>query len=379
MTARRRRVLRLALAVLLTPLVLLALAEFAAGLTRQGNAVIFVEDPDMYIVRPANTEGYTWGGDRWFACRINNVNLRGEDVPPVKAEGERRILCLGDSFTFGSGVEEPLVWPQHLQTLVGPVQESRVRVMNAGSNGWGTAWQRLYLERRGMPQTQPDIVVLGWNWNDVGDDPDAGPAAVRHFIRAEGSWLEPVASYEWVRMTHLFRWLFTRRVLKGAPMTPASRLAVLDVYRREMDRRLLAHEREVGLVAAVAAGRVTEAQDWRRTDTRVWQSVLAEFGRLRYLCSQSGATLVVALLPEPSWNGPGRFPPTPRLTSALDVMRLPWVDVQPDFLTPRTPGQAAGRDESLWLDADPVHPSAAGHAIIARRVLETLREQQLLP
>jgi lysophospholipase L1-like esterase len=87
---------------------------------------------------------------------------------------------------------------------------------------------------------------------------------------------------------------------------------------------------------------------------------------------------VVALLPEPSWNGPGRFPAVARLASILNSLRVPWVDLQPDFLWPRVPGGPRERNEALWLPADPVHPNAAGHAHFAQRVLKLLRERQLL-
>jgi lysophospholipase L1-like esterase len=367
------------LALLLAPVLLLLVAELAAGMTPEGNAVIFVEDPEMYIVRPANTEGYTWGGERWLRCRINNVNLRGPDVPAEKAAGEVRILCLGDSFTFGSGVEEEQTWPLQLQSLIDPSGAGGVRVMNAGANGWSTNWQGLYLEKRGLDQTRPDIVVLGFNWNDVGDDTDAGPSAVRHFIHAEGSWLSPVARWEWVRRTHLFRWLFTRRVANSPPMTPASRRQMLDIYRSEIDRRLLVHERSLAeLLARRPDGTSPSVDFWRSTDTAGWRSVHAALRRMRDLCAERDVAFVVALLPEPSWNGPGRFPAVARLASILNTLRVPWVDLQPDFLRPRVPGGPRERNEALWLPADPVHPNAAGHALFAQRVLKLLRERQLL-
>jgi lysophospholipase L1-like esterase len=292
-----------------------------------------------------------------------------------------RILCVGDSFTFGSGVEEEQTWPLQLQALLGPPGQSGVRVMNAGANGWGPAWQRLYLEARGLEQTQPDIVVLGWNWNDVGDDPDAGPAAVRHFVHAEGSWLSPIARYEWVRHTHLFRWLFTQNVVRRPQGSAGWRRQVLDAYRRAIDRRLLAHERAVAARReGRAEGTVAGVEFLRRTDTPEWRSVHAELRSMRDACAARGAGLVVALLPEPSWDGPGRFPALPRLTTMLDALQVPWVDLQPDFMKARGgPGGPAARNEALWLPADAVHPNAAGHAIFARRVLAFLRARSLIP
>ena len=40
------------------------------------------------------------------SIRLNSIGLRDVDYPPRKAPNRRRILFLGDSFTFGRGVDD---------------------------------------------------------------------------------------------------------------------------------------------------------------------------------------------------------------------------------------------------------------------------------
>jgi hypothetical protein len=74
----------------------------------------FVRAPDgFYGYRPgasfshiydasADRRGYFTPQSR-IDYRINNLGFRGGDISIEKPRGVRRILCLGDSITFGEG------------------------------------------------------------------------------------------------------------------------------------------------------------------------------------------------------------------------------------------------------------------------------------
>lgn len=89
-------------------------------------------------------------------------------VPGADASGSSGetfdILALGDSCTFGLGVDDAETWPSQLQDLLGDIESARVT--NAGVPGY-TAYQgRRLLETRG-DELKPDLVVATFGFNDV--------------------------------------------------------------------------------------------------------------------------------------------------------------------------------------------------------------------
>ena len=85
--------------------------------------------------------------------------------PIVEAPKQRlRILALGDSCTFGLGVDDHVTWPSQLERILRQLGWD-VDVINSGVPGF-TAWQgRRYLESEGL-RLQPDVVVFCFGFND---------------------------------------------------------------------------------------------------------------------------------------------------------------------------------------------------------------------
>jgi lysophospholipase L1-like esterase len=359
--------------------VLLLLAELAAGFTRAGNAAYFVEDPDLYLVRKPNLDGYTWGNGRWISCHINALGLRGEDLPAERDPQELRVLCVGDSFTFGGGVETHEAWPQQLQALVGPPETSGIRVLNGGANGWDTPWQRLYLEKRGLKETEPDVVVLGWNWNDLHTVPNAPQNAARQFLKAENSWLSLFEDWPMLRGSHLYRWFYCQGPGRTAIPTDKQLRDGYVSYQAGIANVAIEPERKLeGMRRRLFGDSPPDLAFWESTDTTQWRSVRAERARIDALCRDAGAEFVVALLTEPTWEGPGTFPGVERMAALLDALGVAWVDLQPEFLERTPDGTLQGRREKLWLRYDFAHPNADGQALFARAVQALLDERGLL-
>jgi lysophospholipase L1-like esterase len=376
-----KRPLRIALWLLAAPALLLLAAEVAASFTRAGNAAIYVPDPDLYLVRKPDQHGYTRGNGVWSECHINRHGLRGEDLPDPRPPGERWVLCLGDSFTFGGGLDDDEAWPHRLQELLGAPGASGVRVLNGGALGWETRWQRCYLEVRALPDLGPDVVVLGWNWNDLNVDPDfdTGPQYVRTLLGAEGTWLAPFGGIAVLRESHLFRWFYARA--RGGDVVPSA--AVLqrrfEEYGRAMESAAVDPERRCADARRRRFGDAPPDMGfWESTDTPVWRMVRAELSAMQQACAARGVSFAVAMLPEPTWDGPGAYPPAERLAALLDALGVPWVDVQEDFLRRGPRGDAIGRREDLWQRHDPMHPTAEGQFVQAEAVAALLRERGLV-
>lgn len=102
--------------------------------------------------------------------RINNLGFRGEDFPTEKRPGVLRVLCLGDSYTYGMGVFHEHAYPAQLGSLLEARFPGRaIEVINAGVSGHGPWQARFILQQRGLP-LRPDVVVMQtFLANDIGD------------------------------------------------------------------------------------------------------------------------------------------------------------------------------------------------------------------
>ena len=97
-------------------------------------------------------------------ARINSRGLRDREIDPARAKGKLRVLCLGDSFTWGEGVGDDETYPKVLERELAGAE-----AINAGVSAWGTAQELLWLEREGFGYS-PDVVTLGFYLNDFADN-----------------------------------------------------------------------------------------------------------------------------------------------------------------------------------------------------------------
>jgi lysophospholipase L1-like esterase len=95
---------------------------------------------------------------------INNYGLRGGPVDT--SSGKEMILCLGDSITYGYGLDDTHSYPARLQTALDREFPGRYSVLNGGVDAYPVAfeWQKfLYLWNRGL---HPDVVIVGYTMNE---------------------------------------------------------------------------------------------------------------------------------------------------------------------------------------------------------------------
>ncbi|MBK8181337.1 MAG: SGNH/GDSL hydrolase family protein [Planctomycetes bacterium] len=103
----------------------------------------------------------------FFGLVSNGQSLREErEIPPRADKRELRVLCLGDSVTFGYllRAEESFVQAaeDHLEALL---PDTPVECINAGVPGYSLYQGWRFLETRGA-EFDPDWIVLNFGWND---------------------------------------------------------------------------------------------------------------------------------------------------------------------------------------------------------------------
>jgi lysophospholipase L1-like esterase len=100
---------------------------------------------------------------------ISSIGTRGPEPLQPKPEGVIRVLCLGDSGTFGWGVGDEETYPAQLESFLNAWAEKpagfRFEVINAGVNGYST-FQSVQHYRVLEPLLNPDIVTLSTGRND---------------------------------------------------------------------------------------------------------------------------------------------------------------------------------------------------------------------
>ncbi len=267
----------------------------------------------------------------WY--ETDERGLRGQAAAPTFAAGERRIICVGDSCTFGKGVLEADCWPRQLETLM-RVEGADVKVYNLGVNG---TYGRVYLEllERHVPELKPETVVVGYNLNDF-------PNSLRKIDEA------------------VFKERGLRRLIPQGTRDSLGRLALYRFaraayYDSQRDRDLAASE---ALAATASAASI---------DDDVWQRERGTLMEIRDLCSGHGAAPVVFLFPYESQVLLESFDrgPIQRLSALCGELGLPFVDLTKAFRA-----EARGTDPmtELFIKGDHYHPNPAGYEIVAREV-----------
>lgn len=99
------------------------------------------------------------GGRRCFDA----IGARGRgERAPGPPPGVRRVACFGDSYTYGSDVDDGEDWPARLDAL-----DPGLEVLNLGVGGYGTDQALLRFRREG-PALGADVVLVGLLVENIG-------------------------------------------------------------------------------------------------------------------------------------------------------------------------------------------------------------------
>jgi len=103
----------------------------------------------------------------FFGLVSNRQGLREErEIAAAKAPGEQRILCLGDSCTFGYLLRAEESWVAAVERrLQAQFPATPIECINAGVPGWTLFQGWRFLETRAAA-LHPDLVVLNFGWNE---------------------------------------------------------------------------------------------------------------------------------------------------------------------------------------------------------------------
>jgi lysophospholipase L1-like esterase len=303
-------------------------------------STIFEGDPRLLWRLKPNLDHVVWD---FTIVSTNSQHLRSaEPQQQVKSKqpGAIRIVCLGDSVTFGYRV--PAVWPEK-PTEYDPewlpypmLLEKNLRAANPGRNievitmavpGY-TSHQGLAWLRHDIDQLKPDLLIVSFGWNDVSfsDAPDR--EAINTGWRAVGiRWLVDHSQ----AFAHATRWLRSRRPVSPTVPRPVTRVS---------DQEYLNNFREFIRLAKEKGSRIIIlAAPYRDLTTNPPEAVLMVRYRtsLRSLAQQNIVT----------------------------------------FLEPLELTEAAYPSNEGWF-GELIHPNHMGHRLIASELLKLLATNGML-
>jgi len=126
-----------------------------------------VADDELGYKLANNFKGF-YRQDFELVYSTNSQGLRDREFTSFPDKGTKRVLAIGDSWTFGNGVKLSQTWPKQLKKIF-KKKGIKSEVINTGVNGYST---RIYYRilKKFYHLYHPDIVIVLVFSNDPGGD-----------------------------------------------------------------------------------------------------------------------------------------------------------------------------------------------------------------
>ncbi len=266
------------------------------------------------------------GSDWEYFLKRNSLGLRGPEPSGRGSAEKRRILVLGDSFTFGLGVpDDSAIFTQILERRLNgdhPVRGRAVEILNGGLPGSLTGdWVEL-LDR--LKDTfRPDVILVVFFLRD----------GTR--TSSMGSFFQPIRTEIVAENQRSF------------------------VYRHAYLYRLWKDVRDRRRISASYSKAIRDAYLGTRAETREWRLAKRNLLTIRTIARELHATLALAVFPVLVQLD--RDYPFGSVCNTIarfgETNGIPTLDLLPAFL---------GKNASeLWVSTLDQHPNARGHRIAA--------------
>ena len=119
---------------------------------------VFLKDKELFWkLKPDQTvtskffQGHTY--------RINSDGRRDKEISKKKIKP--RIIALGNSCTFGWGIDSDLIYTRRLEQIL----DERYQIINAGVPGYSSFQGQVYFESE-LVKLKADYVLILFGWND---------------------------------------------------------------------------------------------------------------------------------------------------------------------------------------------------------------------
>lgn len=303
-------------------------------------------------LRPGASGQVTYPPDRGqpqrsVAYRINSLGFRDRELTAAKSPKEYRILCLGDSFTFGTGIDQSDTWPRLLGEVLGE-RDRRVTTANLGIYSLNVlqqeAWLRRVLDERDV---QASHVVWCFYINDASG------------LGFERSSKKRSSAAHWIERLGLTSGVWKRGTETSDPMK-----RTMWLRRRSALADLLAYRLYENLHRQVTVEHYLE--NWSR-DGDSLETVRHSVDRVAALCAKRGLRLSLCMYPALI----GRFDDSHPYADAHAVLGEIAKDTGTEYLDLRVPLQGS-QPATLWAHLHDQHPNRLANERVAAYLADEL-------
>jgi len=329
----------------LTTTVLIAILEFSLRpfvyLPGKASTLFMKDDLLGWRLRP-NARGFSRG----VQATINSKATRGPELPYTKQPKIRRILYVGDSVTFGYGLEEEQTFPFRVEALLRKAVGDSVETVNMGVDGYSPWQEHMHLRNEGL-RYQPDLIVVSFILNDVTDRLDS--SQLQNLKEDRRSLLDELIARS---NTLYFIKMISGNKIFGGDLEGG-------VRRRE----------------TLYVGHLVYYPD-RPEVHEAWKATLEDLGRIFNLCKEHQLPMILVVFPFAFQFDNAETLSTPQriVCNFARENNIPFIDLLPLLdKRMRTTGTKAA---DYFLDD--LHPSALGSAIVADTLAGFIRANNLL-
>ena len=310
-------------------------------------------------------ENHPWSPKIPLVYKTNSLGYRNPEIGPKQG---KRLLFLGDSITFGQGVNEEWTFVRLLEKLA-RAQGENWETINGAVEGLGTNGELAVLNETGLA-LKPDVVVLDFYLNDFLESPGI------FMIRLPGL-------LERSRLAHKLEGFFTSRlflttseknisVIQPMQKPPDEIYAWRDEFKKN-SAVLTPQPKSDPTAQAFHEAVLRNFEDWGGSfSPHVWKKLellLEEFARLT---NEHRFHLVLAAFPvrdqvetEPLFDYPQQ-----RLSQIARTLKVPYLDLLPVFRRE----YEKNRKEKDRLFYDQCHLTIRGHQVTAQAIYQFLKQ-----
>lgn len=264
---------------------------------------------------------------------INGHGFRGVEVD-LRDRNPFRIAVLGDSFTYGYGVDDHETLPVHLERILNANGKRGIQVLNFGIGGYNSV-QVARLIRNKVIAFNPNIVIYNYFPNDA------------ELYRQEGNPLlyECASMFSWKRP--VFKTLASSHLVEFI----ARRIGLRHVTRHGQDPNywnLIHHPFWPG-----------------------WWVVKLALEEMKKTTEEAGIPFCVVLLPYDDLPSQSKKENIGRIIELCERLDIPVIDISGCFVDVRS-------YDGLWTSVGPPHYSNRGNKLVAEEILKKLAERSLI-
>ncbi len=288
---------------------------------------------------------------------INSAGFRGAEHSVEKPTGIKRIVTVGDSFTFGMSVNQQDAYSFQLEKILNK-EKKEYEVINRGVMGYNM-WQHYEMLKKNAIPYQPDLIMLELYIDDVlyskppynspddweGKNPfepketETGILGHFYFYHLLNNWNSLFETKYRYRRGHRYLKGIKERKEELGPTNPEN------VYHRIMYGKL-AHKKYLEF-----------------SDT---------FKNFVTTSKEAGIPVLIFMIPDAAQlNNPPAQAVTQFIKQVCEDNQVPFLDLTPIFEKETDPN-------TLYLFPLDAHTSAKGHTLIAESIVRTIRELYLI-